>query len=333
MDNLYGGTGQGGNQAGGQKFCAQCGQKLDTGARFCPKCGASCGNGGGRASNPSHGGYGGGNGGGYGGGYSGGYGGGGNSFHMVTDGSPLGQVHELCGGMMSMIFVGLYCLGTLLNLCLNFSLATLGSLIISVLFCVGFGMNLYGARMGQLRDTGMTIISGTLLAQMIMSIVAVSIGGIVFLVALAGLSSYTNVAGFVILTILVVAVLLAFYTAYYGGLRKTALSARGIIRTGSGTIETSVFVIVLMCIAAVMSLLGLFAATGLSSALSHYSYLLGSKADLLDSLLGGNAFVIVVNVAAQVMALILLIQIRGTAGQNGSIPPTAAQGTRYGQYR
>ena len=157
-------------------------------------------------------------------------------------------------------------------------------------------------------------------------------GGIASLVALAGLSSYTNVAGFVILTILVVAVLLAFFTAYYGGLRKTALSARGIIRTGSGTIETSMFVIVLMCIATVMSLLGLFAAAGLSSALSQYSYLLGSKADMLDSLLGGNAFVIVVNVAAQVMAVIILIQLRG-AGQNTMPPAAAQQETRYSQYR
>ncbi len=319
MNNMYGGAGQGGYQSSGQKFCAQCGQKLEAGARFCPKCGAPCASGGGY-------------GGGYGGGGSSPMPGGGNSFHMVSDGSPLGQVHELCGGIMSMIFVGLYCLGTLLNLCLNFSVYTLVTLVITILFCVGFGMNLYGARTGQLRDTGMTIISGTLLAQMISSIVGVAIGGIALLVALAGLSSYTNVAGFVILTILVVAALLAFFTAYYGGLRKTALSARGIIRTGSGTIETSMFVIVLMCIATVMSLLGLFAAAGLSSALSQYSYLLGSKADMLDSLLGGNAFVIVVNVAAQVMAVIILIQLRG-AGQNTMSPAAAQQETRYSQYR
>ena len=322
MNNMYGGAGQGGYQSSGQKFCAQCGQKLEAGARFCPKCGAPCASGGGWAPpKPS--------GGGYGGGGSSPMPDGGNSFHMVSDGSPLGQVHELCGGIMSMIFVGLYCLGTLLNLCLNFSVYTLVTLVITILFCVGFGMNLYGARTGQLRDTGMTIISGTLLAQMISSIVGVAIGGIASLVALAGLSSYTNVAGFVILTILVVAALLAFFTAYYGGLRKTALSARGIIRTGSGTIETSMFVIVLMCIATVMSLLGLFAAAGLSSALSQYSYLLGSKADMLDSLLGGNAFV---NVAAQVMAVIILIQLRG-AGQNTMSPAAAQQETRYSQYR
>lgn len=328
MNNMYGGAGQGGYQSGGQKFCAQCGQKLEAGARFCPKCGAPCANGGGRVSKQPSGGYNGG----YSGGGSFSMSGGGNSFHMMSDGSPLGQVHELCGGIMSMIFVGLYCLGTLLNLCLNFSVYTLVTLVITILFCVGFGMNLYGARTGQLRDTGMTIISGTLLAQMIISIVGVAIGGIASLVALAGLSSYTNVAGFVILTILVVAVLLAFFTAYYGGLRKTALSVRGIIRTGSGTIETSMFVIVLMCIATVMSLLGLFAAAGLSSALSQYSYLLGSKADMLDSLLGGNAFVIVVNVAAQVMAVIILIQLRG-AGQNTMPPAAAQQETRYSQYR
>ena len=201
MNNMYGGAGQGGYQSSGQKFCAQCGQKLEAGARFCPKCGAPCANGGGRVSKQPSGGS-----------FS--MSGGGNSFHMMSDGSPLGQVHELCGGIMSMIFVGLYCLGTLLNLCLNFSVYTLVTLVITILFCVGFGMNLYGARTGQLRDTGMTIISGTLLAQMIISIVGVAIGGIASLVALAGLSSYTNVAGFVILTILVVAVLLAFFTAY-----------------------------------------------------------------------------------------------------------------------
>ena len=330
MNNMYGGAGQGGYQTGGQKFCAQCGQKLDAGARFCPKCGAPCATGGGWAPKP--------NGGGYGGGYSGGgsssMSGGGNPFHMVTDGSPLGQVHELCGGMMSMIFVGLYCLGTLLNLCLNFSLYTLFSLIINILFCVGFGMNLYGARTGQLRDTGMTIICGTLLAQQIITTVGIAITGILSLVGLAKLSKYdSSVVGIIILVLLVLAVLLAFFIAYYGGLRKTAVSARDIIRTGSGTIETSMFVIVLMCISAVMSLIGLFAAAGLSSALYQYSSLLGSKVNILDSLLGGNAFVTVLNVAAQVMAVIILIQLRGTAGQNRPTPPTASQGMRYGQYR
>ena len=88
-----------------------------------------------------------------------------------------------------------------------------------------------------------------------------------------------------------------------------------------------------MCISAVMSLIGLFAAAGLSSALYEYSSLLGSRVNVLDSLLGGNAFVTVLNVAAQVMAVIILIQLRGTAGQNGPTPPTASQGMRYGQYR
>lgn len=324
MNNMYGGAGQGGYQAGGQKFCAQCGQKMEEGARFCPKCGAPCATGGGWAPKP--------NGGGYGGGSSPmpvGY-----TFHMATDGSPLGRVKELCGGMMSIIFVGLYCLGTLLSLCLNFSLATLVSLIINILFCVGFGMNLYGARTGQLRDTGMTIICGTLLAQQIITTAGIAITGIISLVALAKLSSYDSSAvGVIILVLLAVAVLLAFFIAYYGGLRKTAVSARDIIRTGSGTIETSMFVIVLMCISAVMSLIGLFAAAGLSSALYEYSSLLGSRVNVLDSLLRGNAFVTVLNVAAQVMAVIILIQLRGTAGQNGPTPPTASQGMRYGQYR
>ena len=320
MTSMYGGAGQGGYPAGGQKFCAQCGQKLEPGSRFCPKCGAPCAAGSrwtppqpaGDGASPvpprpiQH--------------------------SMVSDGFPMGQVNELCGGMMTMIFVGLYCLGTLLNLCLNFSVYTLSTLVITILFCVGFGMNLYGARTGQLRDTGMTIISGTLLAQMILSCAGVAIVGIVSLVALAGLSGYGNVAGFVILTILVVAVLLAFFAAYYGGLRKTALSARDIIRTGSGMIETSMFVIVLMCIATVMALLSLFAAAGLSSALSQYSYLLGSRVDMLESLLGGNAFATIVNVAAQAMAVVILIQLRG-AGQNRPTPPAAQQGMRYGQYR
>lgn len=308
MNNMYGGAGRGGYQAGGQKFCAQCGQKLEEGARFCPKCGAPCAPGGG-----------------YGGGY-----GGGNSFHMVTDGSPLGQVKELCGGMMSIIFVGLYCLGTLLSLCLNFSLATLVSLIINILFCVGFGMNLYGARTGQLRDTGMTIICGTLLAQQIITTVGIAISGIISLVALAKLSQYDSSAiGAIIVVLLVVAVLMAFFVAYYGGLRKTAVSAREIVRTGSGTIETSMFVIVLMCISAVSALIGLFAAASLSNALYR---VLGSSADVLGSLLGGNAFVAIINVAAQVMAVIILIQLRG-AGQNTMSPAAAQQETRYSQYR
>ena len=123
---------------------------------------------------------------------------------------------------------------------------------------------------------------------------------------------------------------MAFFVAYYGGLRKTAVSTRDIIRTGSGTIETSMFVIVLMCISAVSALIGLFAAASLSNALYR---VLGSSADVLGSLVGGNAFVAIINVAAQVMAVIILIQLRGTAGQNGPTPPTASQGTRYGQYR
>lgn len=331
MNNMYGGAGQGGYQAGGQKFCAQCGQKLDAGARFCPKCGAPCAPGGGWAPKQPSGGYGGGYGGGYSGGGSFSMPDGGNSFHMETDGSPLGQVKELCGGMMSIIFVGLYCLGTLLSLCLNFSLATLVSLIINILFCVGFGMNLYGARTGQLRDTGMSIICGTLLAQQIITTVGIAITGIISLVALAKLSQYDSSAiGAIIVVLLAVAVLMAFFVAYYGGLRKTAVSTRDIIRTGSGTIETSMFVIVLMCISAVSALIGLFAAASLSNALYR---VLGSSADVLGSLVGGNAFVAIINVAAQVMAVIILIQLRGTAGQNGPTPPTASQGTRYGQYR
>lgn len=337
-NGIYPDEGQGGYSAGGQKFCAQCGHKLDPGSRFCPKCGAFCAAGGSGASRQP---------------------GGGGVYtppskpiqfnHMVSDGSPRGRLNELCGGTLSLVFVGLYTLGVLIQFFANLSaifssgigiLIQLPAQALVILLAIGFCMNAWGARTGQMRDTGFTLISGVLLTRTIVIIVSCSLGAvgslIVTVVAMANIrDGFMKLLGVLLLQLVLLAAVLFLLVPFYRGLRNTALSAREIVRTGSGSIQTSKYSLVMLCIAVFFQFIFAVSAASVASVLSRYSSLLSYAGyDLFGDLFkvnGAATFATVLLVAAQVIAVVILFKLRG-AGQNTMIPPAAQSGNRYGQY-
>lgn len=304
---MYGAQGGYGKTSNSKdQFCSKCGQPVEQGGRFCPVCGTPYSltqSGSIRVpSRPSH--------------------------NVAQDYSPRGQVYELCGGVMSLVFVAVFVAGSVLQMCISFSAFSIVSYILTILICIGFCLNAWGARMGQLRDTGFTMISGVLITQMVFAILSVVIFAGVAVFAFAAVSEYVdNVAGPIILIILAASILLAFFTAYYNGLRKTVVSARNIVRTGSGTIQTSMFAMVLMCIGTFFQLIAAIAAAKTSSLLLQYMnqildvYAYGnSDYEVLSGFLNsffnnsnGSIFATIIVLAGQVLGVVLLFKVRGAS--------------------
>lgn len=325
------------------KFCSQCGQKLEPGARFCSQCGKPCAGGGNQVTPPN------------------GPTGGTQTFHpenvlgkippFKVDNSPLGQIKDLCGGTMGLVFTGLFALGVVIQFFASLSsgmtfLTSLASQVFAILFAVGFCMNAWGARTGQLRDSGFTLISGTLLARIIFLLVGCAgcaICMLIFMIVLIKAGEAGTGIGLFLGAILVIGLFLALAYYYYAGLRNVALSAREIVRTGSGTVQVSQYAAILLFVVSGLQFIGAVVKwamysviqESLSALTSQLYYVSSDLYDILNSVFysglrvsGVDVFVTLLLAGAQVIGAVMLMQLR----KKDQVAPPAQQGTRYSQW-
>lgn len=326
------------NVYGENKFCPQCGQKVTPGAQFCPQCGRPCAGGGNQMTPPNR-----------------PMGGGTQSFDpgnvlrkippFKVDNSPLGQVKDLCGGTMGLVFTGLFALGVVIQFFASLSsgmafLISLPTHVFSILFTVGFCINAWGARTGRLQDTGFTLISGTLLARIIFLIircVSCAIVALVLMIVFIKAGEAGIGIGLFLGAILVIGLIFVLAYNYYGGLRNVALSAREITQTGSGTIQVSQYAAVLLFIVSGLQFIGAVARWVMVSSIQNELYDIfravgyNDVYELIYSSMRGSGvdvFVTLLIAGAQVIGAVMLMQVR----KKDQMVPPAQQGTRYSQW-
>lgn len=266
-----------------------------------------------------------------------------------VDNSPLGQIKDLCGGTMGLVFTGLFALGVVIQFFASLSsgmtfLTSLASQVFAILFAVGFCMNAWGARTGQLRDSGFTLISGTLLARIIFLLVGCAgcaICMLIFMIVLIKAGEAGTGIGLFLGAILVIGLIFVLAYYYYNGLRNVAMSAREIVRTGSGTVQVSQYAAALLFIVSGLQFISAVARWAMVSAIQDALYsIIGSLGyndafELLSTLFyssmhgsGVDVFVTLLIAGAQVIGAVMLMQLR----KKDQVAPPAQQGTRYSQW-
>ncbi|MCC8129234.1 MAG: zinc ribbon domain-containing protein [Clostridiales bacterium] len=269
-----------------ERFCPRCGRKLEPGARFCAYCGPEAGPvdapGGGASggsgikfgpAGPVTGGSSGTTGG-FGGGSS--YGG-----TSVTGGAPVtGGVAGFCSGGIFLIFTAVLTLQLACSIVLQFNILSVIASIPSIVLCVGLWQTWSGSNRGQLRSNGFRLMSGALLAELIIACIP-----LVLLVLLAFLAMSAGDDGITVGLILIVSAVLCFllFRLYWLGLRKTAQSAAAVV-DGYGTrVEVTLFPIVILFISAAISLISL---VGMSSSYAALSSILNSARSYINMYAG-----------------------------------------------
>jgi hypothetical protein len=220
-------------------------------------------------------------------------------------------------------------LSILARLVFQFSFAILVGLIPTILICVGCWMNYANGQSGQLHTTGFTCISVALIIELVVLCLCTVI--IVFACLVAGIvllnDYWFHKLGYVFLALAFVsAVVAVLMFPYFLGLRKSAVSARGMVGGRPGPMQVSLFPVVLLCIQGVLQLLSLLLRTMLAQAIqqllnyigyfSSFSVQYGLNAFInsgsLSILYSGWSAVALtlVSVGVTVCSIVLLIQAR-----------------------
>ncbi|MCD7760769.1 MAG: zinc ribbon domain-containing protein [Clostridiales bacterium] len=313
-----------------ERFCPRCGRKLEPGARFCAYCGPEAGPvdapGGGVSggsgikfgpTGPVTGGSGGAAGG-FGGGSS--YGG-----TSVTGGAPVtGGVAGFCSGGIYLIFTAVLTLQLACSIVLQFNIFSVIASIPSIVLCVGLWQAWSGSNRGQLRSNGFRLVSGALLAELIIACIP-----LVLVVLLAFLAMSAGDDGITVGLILIVVAVLCFllFRLYWSGLRKTAQSAAAVV-DGYGTqVEVTLFPIVMLFISGALSLITLVGMSSSYAVLSNilsvaqryvnmYAGSYGVDSSLINSIISSfypdwKAYVVqLLSAAAPICAGLMLISAR-----------------------
>ena len=290
------------------QFCAGCGKPVDISGKFCPSCGTPYSS---RqlhrpsASELFH----------------------IPSAHIATEqhSGPTGMLYSMCGSILALAFTILLSANTMIALIANFSVITVIAQIPMILICIGCWMIYTGSAQNRLNHSGFTLISGVLIAELVICYIPIVFVEIAMIFLMFRSSSFV---GFGIGVLIVCFILTFVCSLYWNGLRTTAVSARNILQGKDSNWRTSMFAIVMICIHLAGQVIGLAISSSLNSrldevlnTLSHRLYyttgssaVANTLADYFTSLLGGNRGLAtlssLLSIAVLACAMVILIQIR-----------------------
>ncbi len=332
MSLKYMGSGAGANNAGtpgGARggtpaYCPQCGTPVAGGGNFCPNCGTKIQQP--RQSRP--------------------YGGGGGPY-----GGPGEWVYATCGNLLALVLSILLTASIFFHLIANFGpVAVLGQIPV-ILICVACWVIYVGSRNRRpMVATGFTLLSGVMIFYIIFLLILLFVMALVVIYVayqFASVARYfgSSSGGVVPATVFAILLLVlcgVLWTFFWIGMRKTTVSARGILRGTETEWSTSLFSIILACIGAVVELIMMAGSAALYSTLYRMmeglSYYYGSEMNsilgqLLNSLGGSHGlriFCSLLDIAVIVVAVVILFRIRGAvSAQNPPYPPYQPGGRPY----
>ncbi|MCD8321406.1 MAG: zinc ribbon domain-containing protein [Oscillospiraceae bacterium] len=308
-------------------FCGSCGTALSPGARFCPVCGklqagaaptggsaqawgsAGYDDAGNRSSQPA-----------------------GRQLRQPMYGSYAARsVASFCGGTMALIFTIVLTAYLFFSLIQSFTFLNIISSIPVILMCIGCWIVYVSCARQTPNTKGFSLIGAGILVIEILTDILIALGVTLGIVVMAvGKSQPTTAIGLVVIAVCALGILLV--TLYWNGLRKSAVTARTILRGGAAEWETSMYAIVILCIRAVYMLIVLMAASqirasvsSLLSSLLYTSSLYGggmgsSAASMVESVLS-SLFHIgwaarltnLLSVVIAIFAVVILVSIRRRA--------------------
>lgn len=137
-----------------------------------------------------------------------------------------------------------------------------------ILICIGCWITLVGGLQYNLRETGFSLMSGSMLAEQILACIAGALICIVGFICIAMGYSDTVVLGFFIL--IFGAAYIVLYWFFWRGLKKSVWDCRLVIREGEGPIGASLYSIVIIFIGAFSNLISLMSANGINSILNEF---------------------------------------------------------------
>ncbi|MCD8087160.1 MAG: zinc ribbon domain-containing protein [Oscillospiraceae bacterium] len=268
------GNSQGASGKPKNSFCGSCGTALSPGARFCPVCGklqATAAPTGGSAQARG----------------SAGYDNAGN--RMSQSAGRLRQpmygsyaarsVASFCGGTMALIFTIVLTAYLFFSFVQSFTILNIISSIPVILMCIGCWIVYVSCARQTPNTKGFSLIGVGILVIEILTDILIALGVVLGIVVMAaGKSQPTTAIGLVVIAVCALGILLV--TLYWNGLRKSAVTARTILRGGAAEWETSMYAIVILCIRAVYMLIVLLAASRIRTAVTS----------LLSSLLYTGSF-------------------------------------------
>ncbi len=254
------------------------------------------------------------------------------------------------------------------HLIANFGPVTVIGQIPVILICVACWVIYVGSRNRRpMVATGFTLLSGVMIFYIIFLLILLFVMALVVIYVayqFASVARYfgSSSGGLVPATVFAILLLVlcgVLWTFFWIGMRKTTVSARGILRGTETEWSTSLFSIILACIGAAVELIMMAGSAALYSTLyrmmeglSYYygsemnsilGQMLGSQAgnwalsvilgQLLNSL-GGNQglriFCSLLDIAVIVVAVVILLRIRGAvSAQNPPYPPYQPGGRPY----
>ncbi|MCD7844507.1 MAG: zinc ribbon domain-containing protein [Oscillospiraceae bacterium] len=248
-------------------FCGSCGSALSPGAKFCPVCGRAQVNAGAAgnprpASGPSWGGT--------------EYAGGRNQAPRQVSrpaprpsyySGPAGMVVNLCGSVMALVFTILLTAYLFFSLIQSFTFLNIVTSIPMILVCIGCWIVYVSSARQDTNTTGFSLIGGGILVVEIVVDILISLGIVAGIaVMVAGKSQATTAIGLLLVAGFALALLLV--TLYWNGLRKSAVTAKRILRGEAQEWETSMYSVVILCVRAVYMLIVLLAAARIQAAVT-----------------------------------------------------------------
>ncbi len=182
----------------------------------------------------------------------------------VNPGTQAGRLTAFCSGGIFMIFMIVMTAKLVCSTVLQFNLLNLIGSIPAIIVCLGLWFSWSGCRKGQLKSNGFRLISGALLANLIISWIPV----VLFLIVGIFFLSIDDGAA-IGLGVIIGAFIDGFlFYLYWMGLRRTAKSASAVADGTIAAIETSMFSIVLLFAGGIVTLISLIAMAGSASAIS-----------------------------------------------------------------
>ena len=164
------------------------------------------------------------------------------------------SIQDLCGCYASLTLALSLTVSLLLQLIPQFNVLRLLSNIPAILLCIGCWICYSGGRKQKLSTAGFSVLSGTLMLQLVLGCIGYGIGAALG-ITLMVIDEDLRTLGVIIL--IICAICLFFSITYWTQLRRTVKTARAVLQNGRGRIITGLYSIIILIIGSVTALFAL----------------------------------------------------------------------------